>query len=109
MKTNRTILFLCLATLGLVGCEKYRFDKEVLYEQTFCAEAWDYGDTDAETVDQMVAFLDKNGVKLRDARLVSERSPDGCYACNCKSGRVFYGRVREKDLAAVQKLGFREQ
>lgn len=94
--------------LILTGCEKHSFDEEVLYEQTFCADAWGYGDTDAKTVGQMVDFLDKEGVKIHDARLVAEREPDACKACTCKSGRVFYGRVRTKNLAAVQKLGFRE-
>lgn len=109
MKANRVILILCLLVLSLAGCGKYRFDQEVFYEQTFCSDVWRYGNTDAKTLGQMVAFLDKNGVKIRDARLVAERSPDGCEACTCKSGRVFYGRVREKDLAAAQKLGFRER
>ncbi len=109
MKTNRVILFLCLLTLGLAGCGKHRFDREVFYDQTFCADAWDYGNTDAKTIDQMVAFVNKNGVKIRDARLVAKRGPDGCYACTCRSGQVFYGWVREDDLAAVQKLGFRER
>ena len=109
MKTNRVILFFCLVTLGFTSCEKRRFDEEVFYEQTFCSDDWGYGRTDSETTDKMVDYLKNEGVKIKDARITTERGPDGCYACTCKSGRVFYGRVREQDLAAARKLGFREK
>ncbi len=109
MKANLSILFFCLLTLGFTSCEKRRFDEEILYEQTLCSDAWGYGGTDSQTTDKMIEYLEGKGVKIKDARITAERSAFVCEACTCKSGRVFYGRVRENDLAAAQKLGFRKR
>ena len=94
MKTNRILLHFLfyLMLVGLISCEKHQFSTEVFYEQTACADRWKDETSDAETIRNMADYLDKNNIEIKETRLVAEKQPDLCYACNCKTGRIFYGK-----------------
>ncbi|MBO3271764.1 hypothetical protein [Hymenobacter defluvii] len=105
----------CWGGLALSGCQDKDTDPaadelvQVSYAQTACSDPWiadSTGVTAFETA--ATAYLQKQGVQTDQLQAAQTGEYEPCNACHCKTGIILEGGVRRKDLATVEKLGFRK-
>ncbi len=105
------ILFVCIIA---VACKTDDIIEEKLSENdvyfsfspTQCAEKWQYGNTDAETLENIKLYLKENQITVKT---ISISKPDGniyCAACNCPSGRIVNLTADLIYLDKLKKLGY---
>ena len=80
------------------------------FSPTQCSEKWQFGETDAVTLDNIKLFLKENEIEVKN---ITISQPDGniyCQACTCPSGRyvditadlIYFEKL--KNLGYVQKI-----
>jgi len=79
----------------------------VTYAETQCADPWQRGERDLETLRNIENFLRAEGIRFYGIRIVA--ASEGlitCLACNCGTGRRIEGKVHKDDLEAIKRYGF---
>ena len=83
---------------------------DVMYGETQCADPWQRGTTDEQTLNNIEAFMREKNIRFDGTSIVQNRDIEAvCLACNCISGRVIYGAVHKDDLAKIKELKFSER
>ena len=99
--TDKQIIFDC-------SCKEQIKKTCVLYEQTYCADPWEYNTSDQQLVEGLFTYFDSLGVTLYDIGIDDNGTQPSCFACHCKSGRRYCANVKNSDLILVKKYGFVE-
>ena len=104
----RTFSVLLVVSILLFGCGKTGNYKWLHYDETYCADKWDGNINNEKLKDNVVAYLDKQGIKVYEIEIFSDRTPDACADCYCKSGRRIKCKVKKRDVKDIKKEGFYE-
>ena len=78
----------------------------VVYEQTKCADVWNNGSSEAQTIQNLKDFYMDLDVVLHNVRMDNGGTLELCKACDCKTGKRFLAEVEIKDVDLVLKNGF---
>lgn len=105
------IAFLIYFGITLLSCNKmiddsYNSINILNYSPTQCAEKWQFGSTDAETIANFDQYLKEIGI---EAKSISISATDGkvyCAACTCPSGRVISLKADVINSEKLVNLGF---
>lgn len=103
-KFKSTFLILVVTTL-LFGCGKSNV-KWVVYDETYCADKWDYNINNEKLKDNVVSYMKSKSIKIYELEIFSDRTAESCSACTCKSGRRFKCKVKKNDVNDAKALGF---
>ncbi|PBQ34442.1 hypothetical protein CNR22_22565 [Sphingobacteriaceae bacterium] len=104
----RSIFFLLVVSTVFFGCTKsYRF-KWVNYDETYCADRWEKNMNNERLKDNVIAYMDGKGVKIYEIEIITDRTPDSCTECTCKSGRRIKCKVNRGDIKRAKGEGFYE-
>jgi hypothetical protein len=111
MKTYAIIsvlmLFLCAFQCENVSPETTDDNISVFYGETQCADPWQRGNTDTETLRNAEAFMRGKNIRFTGTTIVQAMGDlMVCQACTCASGRTIQGTVHKDDLAKIAELGF---
>ena len=113
MKTYAIIsilMLLCAFQCENVAPETTADNIGVLYGETQCADSWQRGKTDAETLRNAEAFMREKNIRFTGTDI--KQTMDGpavCLACVCASGRTIQGTVHKDDLVKIKELGFAQK
>lgn len=101
-------LWLMCIILGFTSCKKEDDLPENLvsyyYEETYCADPWENNNSSSDAALQTIVsdYLSISlGVKFYRLRITDEGTPQACFACSCKTGKII--RI-EADLANEKRL-----
>ncbi len=113
MKTYAIIsvlMLLCAFRCENVSPETTADKISVTYGETQCADPWQRGKTEAETLRNAETFMRGKGIRFTGIRIDAPRvNGIQCKACTCASGRVIYGNVHKDDLKKIRELGFAQK
>jgi len=101
----RTCLILFVVSVVFFGCNKSNF-RWLTYDETYCSDKWAYTLNNEKQKDNIVAYMDKQGVKVFEIEIFNDRTPDSCKDCNCKSGRRIKCKIKKRDESLIKKEGF---
>jgi len=107
LRKFRTLLFLLAISAVFSDCGKSSF-KWLHYDETVCADRWEYSMNNEKLKDNVTSYLDKKGIKLFEIEIFIDFPPDGCADCTCKTGRRFKVKIKNRDLSDIKKEGFYE-
>lgn len=106
----KRLLYVCVLALILASCAKDEVQyKTVSYQQTYCADPWQYDNGDDITQARYVGnYLDSLGLFHTSILVKVERPGDLCLACICKSGKVIYVVTKDEEtvLQKYRAIGF---
>jgi hypothetical protein len=94
---NLKNILLPLMLFVAISCSKKSPDSLVVLscEQTQCADPWQYGSTDAETISKISTYLRTNNYGFTSVDIRSVNSGAVCLACTCPTGKVIYVTVTD--------------
>jgi hypothetical protein len=92
----------------IAGCGKSGNVKWVHYDETYCSDKWDYNASNEKLKENVVNYLDKNGVKVFEIEIFNDITPDACTDCTCKTGRRMKCKIKKREVKNVKSLGFYE-
>jgi hypothetical protein len=102
--------FRVLIVLGLlcvlVSCAKTSTVRWVVYDETYCSDKWDYNSNNEKLKENVVAFLKNKGIKVLELEIYSDRTPEQCANCTCKSGRRIKCKIKKRDVSDANSLDF---
>jgi hypothetical protein len=104
----RTFLVLVIISALISGCGKSGNVKWLHYNETNCADKWEKTINNEGLKDNVVAYLDKQGVKVLEIEIFTDIDPDTCTDCTCKTGRRFKIKVKKRDVSKSKSVGFYE-
>lgn len=104
----RTFLFLLAISALFFGCSKSGRVRWIHYDETYCSDRWDHNINNEKYKDNVVAYLKKQNVKVLEIEIFTDRTPDSCTDCTCKTGRRVKCKIKRNDLKAAKKEGFYE-
>lgn len=90
----------------LVGEKTSENEVYFSFSPTQCSEKWEFGSTDAETLNNIKLFLKENEIEVKT---ITISQPDGkiyCAACTCPSGRYIDLVADLIYLEKLKKLGY---
>lgn len=99
------LLIAAIAAIALFACEKEELviNKTMLFthQQTQCADAWQTGTTEAQTIQNLENYLVAQGLDTPFLTIILGSSKDApplnCTGCSCPTGREFTISVLESD------------
>ncbi len=115
MKQKKNIMglvIIAIAAVVLVACEKEELvgNKLMLltYQQTQCADAWQTGSSDNQTIQNLKNYLVGAGLEgpMLDVTLLQapDAAPVTCTGCTCPTGKQFIVSVLESDTLKQKYL-----
>jgi hypothetical protein len=106
--SNRKFLFaVSLFTMLLVSsCSKYGRVAWVYYDETLCADKWERPLNNERLKDNIVAYFKSRGVRIYELEIYSDRTPDTCSECTCKTGRRVKAKVKGNDVDEMKSENF---
>jgi hypothetical protein len=107
IKNLTGILFVSLLFI-LAGCGKNNKIAWVYYDETICADKWERTINNEKLKDNIVAYFKNKGVKIYELEVFSDRTPDQCSDCVCKTGRRIKAKVKNKDVSDMKAENFYE-
>jgi hypothetical protein len=78
----------------------------VYYDETICADRWDKSINNEVLKDNITRYFEGQGVRIYDLEIFSDRTPEHCSDCTCKTGRRIKAKVKGKDLKGIESEGF---
>jgi hypothetical protein len=90
----------------LLGKKTSANDVFFSFSPTQCSEKWEFGATDAETLENIKLYLKENEIEVKEIKI---SQPDGkiyCQACTCPSGRYVDITADLVYLQKLKKLGY---
>lgn len=104
----KALFVVLLFSVVVAGCVKPRNVKWVSYNETRCADKWDYSPVNEKLKDNIIAYFNGQGVKILELEIYSDRTPDTCTDCNCKTGRRISCKVKKRDVSEMKSEQFYE-
>jgi hypothetical protein len=103
----RVRVFLALLVLSAIlsGCGKSNV-RWVVYDETLCADKWEYSPVNEKLKDNIVAYFKGKGVKVLELEIFNDRNPDQCSDCTCKTGRRVKCKVKKRDVDNMKGESF---
>ncbi|MCS7018246.1 MAG: hypothetical protein RMJ87_03860 [Cytophagales bacterium] len=101
-----------LLTVGAFQCRKSVMPEDsqlihVAYNETQCADPWQRGASDEETLRHVEHFLRERGIRFSGSSIVpAPANLIVCLACNCPSGRIIIGKIPVEDRPKIEQYGF---
>jgi hypothetical protein len=108
-KIKRTqLLALVLLFTGSFSCEKnIHVSGKYGYSQSQCADKWAHGNTEEDTIKNMIEYLSTKGIRVSSAILTKPPQDIAyCMACTCATGRAFIIDVAIGSEETLTKEGF---
>jgi hypothetical protein len=102
VKVFTALLFLLLVG----GCGKNVNVSWVYYDETICADRWDRSNNNEVLKDNITAYFKSKGVKIYELEIFTDRTPDSCGDCHCKTGRRIKAKVKNREVDTMQGEGF---
>jgi hypothetical protein len=107
--SNFKVLFLSLIiSVFLLGCGKSMSVKWVYYDETQCADKWDFSPINEKLKENVTNYLNSKDIKVLEIEIFNDRTPDACTSCNCKTGRRVKVKVKKRDLSEIKSEQFYE-
>jgi hypothetical protein len=102
--------FLLVLTIALfsVSCTKQKQAKWMYYQETICADKWEYTINNEKLKDNVVAYLQTKGVTVYEMEIFRIGEPETCSACTCKTGRRYKLKVKKSDVSDAKSEGLYE-
>lgn len=91
--------------LVFYGCNKSNV-RWLHYDETNCADRWEYDVNNERLKDNVVEYLKKKGVKVFEIEIIVDGTKDNCSDCSCRTGRRFTCKVSKWDVKEAKSLGF---
>ena len=110
---KKTIAMLAIMSLLLSACNKEN-PRVFYFDETGCSNPWDdYLSADTSSLEALNetihAFLIDEGIDVESVEIGFDSSKvELCYACHCKTGRVFSVTATRGDRRKLKKLHFYE-
>ena len=107
IKSPSLLAFVFILT-GSFSCEKEaNISGKYSYSQTQCADKWAHGNSEKETIANMIAYLALKEIQVAGAVLTDPPEGSGyCLACTCATGRTFIIDVIIGSEEILEKEGF---
>lgn len=102
---SRIVLTFCVLSLVFSGCTKSNF-RWLYYDETNCADKWEKNIINEKLKDNVVNYLDKQGIKVFEIEIFSDGTADACTDCACKTGRRIKCKVKKRDVSDIKRQGF---
>lgn len=112
MKRSSYILVLLLVlgvfALFVPGCKKNTTYKWVNYDETFCADGWEFTANNETLKNNITEHFNKKDIKIYDIEIFTDRDPEQFLICSNKTGRRLHCKVKLKNLDDMKAMGFYE-
>jgi hypothetical protein len=117
MNLARSIVWTLICSCNFVnaGCQsndpKPIADTEMVqvsYAQTYCSDRWGQAAGLQQFERVATTYLSQQGVTAHRLKARVKEQSSVCNACNCTTGLVLEGLVRNTDLLILEKLGFKK-
>jgi hypothetical protein len=99
-------IVLCL--FAFLGCTKSGNVRWVYYDETNCADRWEYTNNNEKLKDNIIEYLDGRGVTVHEIEIFRRLEAESCSDCNCRTGRQIKCKIKKSDLDNARSEGFRE-
>lgn len=81
----------------------------VKYDETQCADSWDYSENNEVLKTNIESYLKTKGVKVLEMEIFVDADPQmNCSACSCKTGRIIKIKIKKRELDDAKSQGFYE-
>ncbi len=100
---------LCLMGLFVLfawSCNKPLHERWVYYDETHCADAWVHNNTNELLKDNIIAYFKTKDIEIYEIEIFTDREPESCYSCGCKTGRRIKCKIRKRDVDDMKQNGF---
>jgi hypothetical protein len=101
------LLTLTLLTV-MVSCTKPLSVKWVNYDETNCADKWDYNRNNEVQKEKITAYCKSKGIQIHELEIFNNGVSETCTACECKTGRRIRCKISKGDLKKIKAEGFFE-
>jgi hypothetical protein len=101
-------LSVLVITAFLAACGKSGNVKWVHYDETRCADKWDYDINNEKLKDNVVSYLGSKGVKVFEIEIFTDIPAQPCTDCTCKTGRRIKCKIKKREVKNVTGEGFYE-
>jgi hypothetical protein len=81
----------------------------IYYDETNCADRWEFTNNNELLKDRIVAYYKGKGVRIYEIEIFSDRTREACSECICKTGRRVKAKIKHKDAKVMKAEGFYEQ
>ena len=92
--------------LFLNGCGKRSDILWVYYDETRCSDRWERSNSNEALKANIIDYYEGKQVTIYDLEIFSDRSPESCFDCSCKTGRRIKAKIKGKYLTDVKSDGF---
>lgn len=108
MSRVRSLFVVMSVALIFMSCNKTNM-KWVYYDETICADRWEFNINNEKLKDNVTSYFKSRGVRIYEIEIFTDRAPDNCSNCDCKTGRRFKCKVKRLDVSSMNAEGFYEQ
>lgn len=105
---TRFLAHLIIIAAVTAACGKSGRVRWVNYDETVCADKWEYNMNNERLKENVVNYFDGKGIKVFELEIFSDRSRDNCADCHCKTGRRIKCKVSKRDVNDMKAEGFYE-
>ncbi|MDD3629771.1 MAG: hypothetical protein PHF55_01905 [Bacteroidales bacterium] len=101
----KTMLILIISFVGIAtfsSCEKLVDTTWVYYNETYCADAWGQSTVPEDEKKKNIEKHFKNkGIKIFKIEINDDGTPESCFSCGCKTGKIIKCKIKESDVATM--------
>jgi hypothetical protein len=101
------VLILFIA-IFVAGCNKSSNVRWVYYDETNCADPWAFTNNNEQLKNNVVNYLDGEGVKVFEIEIFRQQPAETCPECTCKTGRQYKLKIKRSDLDNARSKNFYE-
>jgi hypothetical protein len=106
--TATAFTVLILLSLFSQSCNKTSKVKWIFYDETHCADKWEFTNNNERLKQNITEYLDGKGIKVLEIEIFRQIEAETCSACTCKTGRQIKCKVKRGDLDEAKDEGFYE-
>ncbi len=88
------------------SCEKISNKAWAYYDETGCYEEWEIEKVNDETEENIIVYLNSNGIEVFEIEINNDADNDGTGAC--ETGRRVEVKIKKKKLGVISGLEFKE-
>ena len=102
-----TLLLLAGLSFFMFSCGKNNM-KWLYYDETVCADKWEYNINNERLKDNVTSYFDGKGVRIYEVEIFNDRTAESCLECHCKTGRRVKVKVKKHDVSSMKAENFYE-